>query len=131
MENNKKLMYERFENNQCIEDVLNMLNDKKSVNDIFAIDGNLVIVFDKELQTSEVDDIQSVLKKVKGCGKVFSDEFELQYQGDYKSILLKLFVDNISVADFSKSEFVSMYNKPIGETIFYVYDIDDEYLEEE
>ena len=131
MENNKKLMYERFENNQCIEDVLNMLNDKKSVNDIFAIDGNLVIVFDEELQTSEVDDIQSVLKKVKGCGKVFSDEFELGYQGDYKSILLKLFVDNISVADFSKSEFVSMYNKPIGETIFYVYDIDDEYLEEE
>ena len=80
MENNKKMMHEQFDNNQSIEDVLNMLDQKKSVKDIFAIDGNLVIVFNEELQTSEVDDFQSALKKVRGHGRVFANEFELGYQ---------------------------------------------------
>jgi hypothetical protein len=100
MKNIEKALKEELRNNDCIEYLVNTIDAKKSIYDAFVVDGKLVIVFDNELQTNEVEDIQSQLKKVKGCGEVFNDEFDIGYKGNFKSLTLDLLTDNISIGKF-------------------------------
>jgi hypothetical protein len=121
MKNIEKALKEELRNNDCIEDLVNNIDAKKSIYDAFVVDGKLVIVFDNELQTNEVEDIQSQLKKVKGCGEVFNDEFELGYKGNFKSVTLNLLTDNISIGKFEYGGQVNKISSIELETI----DIDD------
>lgn len=102
MKNIEKTLNEELRNNDCIENLVNAIDSKKSIYDAFVVDGKLVIVFNDELETNEVEQIQTMLKRMDGCGEVFSDEFELGYKGNFKSLTLDLLTDNVSIGKFEQ-----------------------------
>ena len=102
MKNIEKILNEELRNNDCIENLVNAIDSKKSIYDAFVVDGKLVIVFNDELETNEVEQMQTMLKRMDGCGEVFIDEFELGYKGNFKSLTLDLLTDNISIGKFEQ-----------------------------
>jgi hypothetical protein len=102
MENLEKTLNEELRNNDCIENLVNAIDSQKSIYDAFVVDGKLVVVFNDELEANEVEKMQTMLKSMDGCGEVFSDEFELGYKENFKSLTLDLLTDNISIGKFEK-----------------------------
>ena len=102
MENIEKTLNEELRNNDCIENLVNAIDSQKSIYDAFVVDGKLVIVFNDELETNEVEKMQAMLKSMDGCGEVFSEEFELGYKENFKSLTLDLLTDNVSIGKFEQ-----------------------------
>ena len=102
MENIEKTLNEELRNNDCIENLVNAIDSQKSIYDAFVVDGKLVVVFNDELETNEVEKMQTMLKRMDGCGEVFSDEFELGYKENFKSLTLDLLTDNVSIGKFEQ-----------------------------
>ena len=89
-------------NDECVEAVVDMARGVKEVADFFIVEGKLVIVFKTQLTTNEMDELNSELKGIKGCGEVFDDSFEMAFGEGYKSITLDLKTDDIEVGKFAK-----------------------------
>jgi hypothetical protein len=102
MDKLEKTLNEELRNNDCIENLVNAIDSQKSIYDAFVVDGKLVVVFNDELETNEVEKMQTMLKSMDGCGEVFSDEFELGYKENFKSLTLDLLTDNVSIGKFEQ-----------------------------
>jgi hypothetical protein len=89
-------------NDECIEAVVDMARGVKEVADFFIVDGKLIIVFKNQLMTNEMDKLNSELQRIRGCGEVFEDSFEMGYGEGYKTITLELKTDDIEVGKFGE-----------------------------
>ena len=89
-------------NDECVEAVVDMAKGVKEVADFFIVEGKLVIVFKNQLTTNQMDELNSELKGIKGCGEVFDDSFEMTFGEEYKSITLDLKTDDIEIGKFAK-----------------------------
>lgn len=89
-------------NDECVEAVVDMARGVKEVADFFIVEGKLIIVFKTQLTTNEMDELNSELKGIKGCGEVFEDSFELGVGEGYKTIILELKTDDVEIGKFAK-----------------------------
>jgi hypothetical protein len=89
-------------NDECVEAVVDMARGVKEVADFFIVDGKLIIVFKNQLTTNEMDKLNSELQRIRGCGEVFEDSFEMGYGEGYKTITLELKTDDIEVGKFGE-----------------------------
>lgn len=97
-------------NDECVEAVVDMARGVKEVADFFIVEGKLVIVFKTQLTTNQMDELNSELKGIKGCGEVFDDSFEMAFGEGYKSITLDLKTDDIEIGKFGGGGSISEGN---------------------
>lgn len=98
-------------NDNCIKKVVAMLKKINDVDSYYIVDGKLVIVFEDELQVTDVERANQHLKNIEGCGSVFANEFELGYGEKYKTLTLELKADDFSVGKFAKGGGVGANSK--------------------
>lgn len=82
------------DNDQCISDIVSMVNKLKTTKDFYIHNRELVIVFDTELTIFEIDQFNSVLDKMTECHKITDSEFRIGYGENYKTIVLDLNTDD-------------------------------------
>lgn len=82
------------DNDQCISDIVSMVNKLKPTKDFYIHNRELVIVFDTELTIFEIDQFNSVLDKMTECHKITDSEFRIGYGENYKTIVLDLNTDD-------------------------------------
>ena len=85
----------------CIEEVVNIFNSIQKIRDWFVTDGKLVIVFEDELMTFSVEQMNYNLEQFTECHDVLEPEVNLNYGEDYKSIYINLKKDDMTIGKYA------------------------------
>jgi hypothetical protein len=84
------------EHDNCLMEILAMLNRRKKVSGFFIYDRQLVVTFDSELYIEDVEYFNSILPSIENCKTITDSEFRLGYGEGYKSLLLDLRTTNFN-----------------------------------
>ena len=79
--------------NACIGQVVKFFSQISSIKDHFVADNKLIIVFDHELMTQDVDAMQSILANMPECHDVMNDYLDLGYTENHNSVRIGLKVN--------------------------------------
>jgi hypothetical protein len=90
----------------CIEEVVNIFNSIQRIRDWFITDGKLVIVFEDELMTFSVEQMNYNLEQFTECHDVVEPEVNLNYGEDYKSIYINLKKDDMTIGKYADGGWV-------------------------
>lgn len=86
-------------NNSCINSLIELIGTYKEIKDWFIFNGNIVVSFENELDTTDAENINNLLIKLTECKNVFEPEI-LFSKNDFKIINIKLLTDNVTVGEF-------------------------------
>jgi len=84
-----------------IVEVVQKVNEIKPVADYYLYDKQLVIITDDELLFSDVEELNGMLQSMPNLQGMLADHFTIGYKEKYKTLLLELYSDDISVGKFS------------------------------
>ena len=89
-----------YNNDDCINFILDMVNKVKPILDYGISDKKLIIVLKEQLTIDEIEFFNNNLKNIKGCSEVTDDEFTISYKENNKTLILNLKTDDFSIQKF-------------------------------
>lgn len=103
---------------ECIKEVIKIINLVQPIKDWYIVDNKLVIVFVDDFMVYSAEAINHHLKEFKECHEVMHPEININYNEDYKSIYIELKKGDATIGKFFSGGMVNK-NKSDEQWVLY------------